>query len=483
MTAGNLRDVTADSIIAAVASPAGHSARGIIRLSGTGAIDLVHKIAVEPHQSDARVINACTHQRTIGNVRLRCPYTHNPRLSLPALTLSMPGPRSYTGEDVIELLLPGNPHLLHAVVQDILAQGSDLRIDIRAAGPGEFTARAFLNGQLSLSEAEGVNALIRAGSESELNAARFLATGSMHRVTAKHVDRLASLLALLEAGIDFTDEEDVVAISRDALEHALEDIHQQLTSLSSARAGGEHERALPSIVLIGPPNVGKSTLFNALLGQLRVVVSDVPGTTRDAVAEVVEVCGQECVLVDTAGIEPEPAGSAADIIALRMQETTRDATDRADLIIVCHPADDHAHQSIAVEDDARNIHLLTKADLLMGTTMPANIDCHVSAMTGEGMATLAQRIAERLATIDHTRGSARSLILPRHQAALNDAASMLEEASELLQHENEHHARVDQPEVIASLMRAALDTLAIISGEMTSDDILGRIFAGFCIGK
>ena len=441
------------SVILAVGSPPGHSGRGIIRASGAGAFDLIDALSVED----------VPRTRGVSAIRLG-----DAGLGLPAMLVRCPGPSSYTGEDIFELQLPGQPVLLERVIDRAIAIGVDRGVPTRRAEPGEFTARAWYSGRLSLTEAEGVAAVIAARSDAELRAAALLKTGRLGTVAAASADRIAGMLALVEAGIDFTDEEDVVAIEPAELLRRLGTECEQLQELLDRSVGMEVLQALPTVVLCGPPNAGKSTLFNALLRHRRAVVAELAGTTRDAIIEPLPVDdrGAEVLLVDAAGIDVD----GGSVIARRMQEMTRTVMEDADVLLHCLPHDTHDEWI----DDPRVVRVRTKHDLCERSD---DADVHVSAVAGHGIDRMRQVIAER--TLDQAVhvGADAVALQPRHEAALAEALESLHAACAMVE------AQPESAELVAMHLRTALDVMAILAGTIAPDDVLGRVFASFCIGK
>jgi len=419
------------------------------------------------------------------------------------------GPRSFTGEDVIELLMPGNPELLDEAAEslvDSLRRGGHAA---RRAGPGEFTARAYLNGRIDLAQAEGVAAMIAARSDAELRAARELLAGRLGERAASWSSRVAALLARVEAGIDFVDQEDVVSISCEAVVAEASVLTSELRGWLTAGAGTERRSHLPRVVLTGAPNAGKSTLFNALLGRERTIRSPLAGTTRDAIAEhlAVEtpVGTVDVLLVDSPGVEsaaaPEPddgcehggeeyrrsspatRATAGDMVASSMQRTAMNAVAGADLILRCTP---EAPSRLTCEDGpgqpsdrCTEIPVLTKSDLLSTADCPAGM-VPTSAVTGAGLDELRQRIAERLLDVGSLRGAESVPVSLRAQGALACAAELLEQATALA---GAGDGPLTQPELVAAGLRRALDALGDVCGHVSSDDVLVLVFSRFCIGK
>ncbi|MBY0112800.1 MAG: 50S ribosome-binding GTPase [Phycisphaerales bacterium] len=453
--------MTAADAILALSTPPGFSARAIVRLSGPGVFALLnnwtlhgaHPLPLQP----SRGVRA-----TAGKLS---------GLELPLLIAAFPGPVSFTGEDVAELLLPGNPHLIQRVIDELIALARAHSIPIRPANPGEFSARAYLHDRMTLEQAEGVAALIAAETTHEMDDARQLLSGARGGQYRSLAEECATLLALVEAGIDFTDQEDVVAIEPAALQRRVRAMIATLESIVGADAGEEAERSLPRVVLAGQPNAGKSTLFNALLGRPRAVVSPQPGTTRDVIEEELELSGSKIVLCDCAGIEELRAHADASGIARDMQLRTQEAIAQADVVLWCDPLARFAPAELP-PTRARVLRVQTKADLAH-TRSDHSIE--VSALDGYNLASLRRAIADQAWT-----GPARQSrsVPPRHRRALAAAAAALRGAADLTT-----PPRLVNPELIATRLRAALDAIGELTGRLTPDDVLGRVFATFCVGK
>ena len=431
-------DTTA--VILAVASPPGRSLRGIVRTSGPACVALL-----EPILLCADLSRGARPARLLAD-----------GLDLACLALFSPAPRSYTGEASVELQLPGSPPLLERVIDAVLTSGRLRGIAARRAEPGEFTARAYLNGRMSLMEAEGVALTIAARSDAQLRAAGLLSEGRLAKMTHELAESLAQSLALVEAGIDFTDQDDVVAIAPDDLCTHLALVSKRVDAVLRHSVGSEQLEAIPWVVLAGPANAGKSTLFNALLGHRRAVVSSVAGTTRDVLTEPLTIDTPhgpaEVMLVDIAG-----ADSTTGDLDDQMQDAAARAINRADLVIRC----------------ARG-----------GTPAPAadEIPIHVDALTDTQLDDLRHRITERLADRAVSLSADTLALLPRHEAALRSAQRNLLDTLELVDRVRRDRT-LPQPELVAAGLRMALDDLAGLAGDVTPDDILGRIFATFCVGK
>ncbi len=442
--------------IAAIASPAGRSARGVIRLSGPGAADVLKQVLVREAPSGA----------SVGCLRIAA-------VSLPVLVVRYDSPRSYTGEDAAEILLPGNPLLLERSLARLVSIEG-----VRPAEPGEFTARAYLAGKLTLDQAEGVAATIAAANDDQLRAAGALLSGSTGAAYRAWSEELATLLALVEAGIDFTDQEDVVPIAPEALRARLAALDAAIgTQVGSSRAG-EARAALPRVVLAGEPNAGKSTLFNALLGRRRAVVSPVAGTTRDALEEPLDLAGAlpgagTVLVIDLAGLDAGddgPAGVHADA-----QGRARDAIARADAVIHCDPTG--RFPPLPVAPGAPVIRVRTKADLPHGGGSARIAALAVCALDGWNLPVLRRAIADAACTAGDAGVAA---ILPRHRRALAYARAGLAGAIERMAGDSR---ALSEPAAVADALRGAMDALGELTGRVTPDDVIGRIFATFCVGK
>lgn len=436
--------------IVAVSSAPGQSLRGLIRLSGPRSWDILRDLGATlppARQLTPTLINYGSHQ-------------------LPCLILGFRGPASYTGQDLVELQVPGNPALLDQLIHRIIAQGA------RMAEPGEFTFTAYLGGKLDLTQAEGIAATIHATSQAQLQAARLLRQGNLGQFSHQVVQELATALALVEAGIDFTDQDDVVAITPAQLLERLGSIHKRLDELvRNSRSWGALE-ALPRVVLVGPPSSGKSTLFNTLLGHQRAVTHESHGTTRDILTESMilkrsDGSRVEFMLMDIAGLD-----DAANALDDDIQQAAKQAIEQADVII------HHGN----VEDADHIIRVAPKADVLDHTI---NIDddiLPISAQTGLGIDQLKDEILTKLGDRGVSIQAEKLALQPRHEMALKQAIEAIGDAIQQVKPQAQKPA-LDDLELVASQLRFALDELASLGGEMTPDDIIGHVFSTFCVGK
>lgn len=471
----------ADTIVA-VSSGWGHSRWALVRMSGPATRERLAALVRTGDDTDPNGRAAQAGSQDAWTIR-PAKFLLTDRHLLPCLVMTFDPPRTFTGEPMAELLVPGNPLIINRVLAR-LSEGPG----VRDAEPGEFSARAFLRGKLTLAQAEGLAASIAADTESQLAAAARLRSGASGALHLGWCDELAELLALVEAGIDFTDQEDVVPIGPAALAARVAGLRQQLTDALGGRRGEEQARHLPRVALVGPPNAGKSTLFNALLGRRRAVESPVAGTTRDVIAEPLTLDRADLVveLLDLPGLDAAlTADSAIDRDA---QEHARRAIDDADIVVECLPvtlsaADARAWVPPAPAGPTRpTIRVRTMADLPYAADAADAGTVAVCALDGWNLEVLRRAIADAAyQPLEEQPGAdARVALVPRHRRTLARAVAGLRAAEELIDAE----ARaLGNPEVIAGELRLALDALAELTGQISPDDIIGRIFATFCIGK
>ncbi len=454
--------------IVALSSPPGRSPRALIRLAGPDAFSILQQLVLTPPPAaDARA-----GPFELPPPRISCSaYFAPPLPPLPVLVLTFQGPASYTADDTAEVQLPGNPSLIDRVITRCLNLGA------RQARGGEFTYRAFLAGKLTLLQAQGVAATIAAANTAQLTAAHELLHDTTGRTLHALIHQLTTCTALVEAGIDFTDQEDVVPIPPRAL-------HDQVLALRTAIRNLQHHTprphlhpGLPRVVLLGPPSAGKSTLFNALLSQARAVTHANPGTTRDALVEPLDLPhGQRCLLIDLPGLDlDDPTHDAA--VA---------AAHTADVILHVHALDAADDVSppltpLRPEQPTAQLFVHTKADLarMAPTPLPPG-RLAVSAHTHAGLNTLRDTLAHTLRELTANPASGAIDLLARHDAALHGAALALDES---LQTFDPHDPILADAELTAAALRNALDHLTTLVGRVSPDDLIGEVFARFCVGK
>ncbi|WZO95921.1 tRNA modification GTPase [Isosphaeraceae bacterium EP7] len=441
--------------IAAVGSPPGGALRGIVRLSGPDAIPLALAGFTPDDASAAEPPTDRAHWR-LGRLQVG-----GFRPSLPASLLLWPGSRTYTGQPLAEIHTSGSQPVLALVLADRMRRGA------RLAEPGEFTLRAFLAGRLDLTRAEAVLGVIEARNPRQLDAAlRQLAGGLFGPIQAAR-DRLLDVVAHLEAGLDFVDESDVDPIGRAVLASELAGMAGAVEELARTLRGRDRIDGAPRVVLVGPPNAGKSRLFNALVGLDRALVSSVAGTTRDYLCAPCDCDGLRVELVDTAGIE-DAAGPIAD----RAQVHRADQAARADLLLDCRPADAGPGDQAIPTGDVPALIVVTKCDL---SAAPAAGTLSTSSATGAGLPALRAAIAEALRGVD-ADSALPAGTAARCRESLAAAGIALRDASATL-------ADGWGDELVALDLRLAVDSLGQVVGATVNDDILDRIFSRFCIGK
>lgn len=438
--------------IVAVASPPGPGFRGLIRLTGPDAWSIaLAKFAADDEAPLPTRAEWRTGQLTVSGLRP----------TLPASIALWPGPRTYTGQPLAEIHTVGSPPLVNLVLADCLTRGA------RHAEPGEFTLRAFLSGRIDLTRAEAVLGVIDARSPAQLDAALQQLAGGLAGPISEARDRLLDVLAHLEANLDFAEEPDVDLLGRAALAGELERASADMAALAGRLSSRERPEGNPRVVLVGPPNAGKSRLFNALLGQARALVSPRAGTTRDYLSAPCDCDGLTVELVDTAGVEPATGSIEDQAQAFRAEQAAR-----ADLLLECRSSDTVPAGPIA--PDRPRLLVRTKCDLASSDDPTAALT--TSAETGEGIKALRQAVASALrdqAAVDGdlpatTGARCRESLVLASQALASASSSVLLDGGD---------------ELVAIDLRQAIDELGKVVGAVVTDDILDRIFRRFCIGK
>ncbi|HMA30021.1 MAG TPA: GTPase, partial [Thermoanaerobaculia bacterium] len=465
----------AGDVVVAPATPAGVSALAVVRLTGPPGLTLAVARRIAPRLAERpRPREAALHV-LLGEDGL--PLDR-------ALVLFFPAPRSATGEEVVEFFCHGSPAIVAGLLAAARAAGA------RPASRGEFTRRALAHGKLDLAEAEGLAALARAESRSAARRALSLVEGELSRRVTAARETALDILSGLEAALDFA--EDVPGVETCAAADALEGVAREAGDLAAAAArGGERDRR-KLVAILGPPNAGKSTLFNALVGRDRAIVTTVPGTTRDAISETFEIGGEIATLLDTAGLR-----STEDEVEKLGVAVAERAGERADLVL--YVVDARLGRSEEDEEFLRRgrreevVLVMTKADLLApppgtssnssaaagsaATAAPARPEIPfeedsfssssrsfsrqtpellVSGVTGAGLDALRSAVAARLGLVE---ADGELLVLERHRESLSSAASSLREAAALARNAG------NAPELVAARVREALSALGAITGE------------------
>lgn len=443
--------------IAAVATPAGRGAVGIVRLSGPAAFSIAQKIAGPLPATRSPALRDFHDADGVACDR--------------GLVLRFDGPRSYTGEDVVELQGHGGP-----VVLDMLLQAA-CRHGARVARPGEFSERAFLNDRLDLAQAEAVADLIDAASRSAVLAANRSLEGELSRRVGALAEMLLELRVFVEGALDFSDD-DIDWLSDEGLSSRLSNAAHELDRLLTEAGQGRRLREGMVVAIAGRPNVGKSTLLNRLAGNDAAIVSEIPGTTRDVLREHLVMDGMPLTVVDTAGLRDTTDPIEAEGIRRAWQ-----ALEHAELALFV--ADDREgltqvdHELLArLPAGVRILTLLNKCDLSGRPAQRCEPSPHetlrLSAATGEGLDLLREAIGELAGLGAHREGlfSART----RHLLALERTRLHLRAAADQIE-------RGGGAELAAEELRLAHDALGEITGRTTPEDLLGVVFARFCIGK
>ena len=444
--------------IVAIATPYGESAIGIVRLSGKRVLDIVKRFF-----------------KTKGEIKPR--YAHFGRLYDEkgeeldeGILIYYKAPHSYTGEDMVELNLHGNPRILQRAVELFLNAGA------RLAEPGEFTKRAFLNGKLDLTQAEAVAELISAKTE----LARKVALKQLHGELSRYIrplrDTLLELLAYVEADIEFA-EEDIPTLTKEQVLEMVDKVLKGIEELLKTAKTGRFIREGIKLAIVGRPNVGKSSLFNALLKEERAIVTDIEGTTRDYIEETLQIKGIPVRLIDTAGIR-----ETKDIVEKIGVERSKKKIEEADLVLfVIDGSREISEEDLKIYETIKNkerIIVVNKVDL----PLKANLEIFkgeniikVSALTGEGLEELSEEILKKVGV--QLEESVNIYVSLRHETLLKKAKEVLERFKE------EYKNKDISPEIAMLDLREASDYLGEILGDITTEDVLGKIFSTFCIGK
>lgn len=471
-----------DDTICAIATPPGEGGIGVIRVSGLHALDVAAQVILP--RSGKLLHQLVSHKMTIADVcapALTAGRAHGEQLPArfvidEALVVVMKGPHSYTGEDVVEVQCHGGPVVLDQLCRGLLAAGA------RLAEPGEFTRRAFLNGRLDLAQAEAVLDTIRAKSARSLTAAQSQRRGELSCEVELIRADLVTALAHIEAALDFGDE-DITFVGKAELLRLLEATRFKLQRLVESGKEGRILREGAVVAILGRPNVGKSSLLNALLRIDRAIVTPIPGTTRDVLEELVSIDGIPVRLVDTAGIRQTDDPVEAEGI-----RRSRLAWQDADLaLILLNGSEALTEQDLSLLSSgeiAGAILVVNKSDLprqFSRAQLEALCPDHgsiveISATMRLGLDELRGTIRRRLMTSELESREGVLVTNLRHADACSRALSGVEQAQQSV-------AADRAGELIALDLRIAADALGEITGVITTDDILERIFSEFCIGK
>ena len=454
--------------IVALSTPPGRSGIGVIRISGAASIKILRTLVAS--DSFAPQPNLLSLRTLID------PFTG---VTLDqALVCFFKAPHSFTGENVVEFHCHGSPVLLRAII-DIA-----LRLDARLAEPGEFSLRAVGNGRLKLTEAEAIRDLIDAQTDAALQQATRQMKGEISNTLQPAKEDLLKVIVRLESSLEFV-EEDLPSVEYDEIIRSLQRQRRKLSSLANTFSSGKLLRDGLKVAFVGRPNVGKSSLFNSLLGRSRAIVTEIPGTTRDTVSESIGINGVPVLLVDTAGIR----ASLDEIESIGVERTRREAADADLLIVVIDGSEAMRDEDRLVLGEVTNNHLviaLNKSDLptfslgcLDNEIAPSQNSStpvvSVSAKNEEGLESLRAAILAPF-TNGHAQSQGLLITNARHHDLLQRSVHAIESSEQLL-------VRRASEELVLVGLHNALRYLGEITGETTADDILGQIFSTFCIGK
>ncbi len=448
-----------DDTVVAIATPPGRGGIGVLRLSGSRAVEIASTVTrariTEPNR--AVVTDLVDGDTVIDHV----------------VVTTFRAPHSYTGEDTVEISCHGAPIVLGTALDTLLRAGC------RLATPGEFTLRAFVNGRIDLTQAEAVRDLVDAQTSWQARRAQRQLRGELSTRLAPLTERLLELIVHLESTVEFVEDE-IEPASRAALTEELERAARELAELASSYRVGRLVTEGVGVAIVGPPNAGKSSVFNRLVESERAIVTEVPGTTRDLVSERVVVGGIPFRLVDTAGLR-----DTEDRVESIGIERTRGAIADADVVlVVVDVSDADAVDSLvpllAATEGLRRIVVLNKTDLASPSPelalLAGDSAVAMSALTGEGIDALRDSLLELSGAGTGLTDDTLMVTNARHHALLSAAAAHLAESSgALLDGLSEEIALVG--------LHGALRDLGELTGETAIDDILNRIFSTFCIGK
>ncbi len=462
-----------DETIVAVSSAPGRAPLGIVRLSGPRALAIGQRMS---RTDDGKPLGGRPGStRTPGQVAI------DDDLTLPTEIYLFRQPHSYTRQDLIEFHTIGSPSVLDLVRTRAMTLGAI------QAEPGEFTARAFLSGSMSLTTAEAVAGVIRAQSDTQLRAARRMMDGALAGKLVDVRSELAELTGLVEADIDFA-EEPIDFISPSALRDRLDVVRGGLATLLAGSTSTERFDTIPHVLLLGAPNAGKSSLVNRLSGTRRAICAAVAGTTRDILSAPARLGRTEAILLDSAGVD-----QSADEILTQARAITMATAERVDLVCIVvdlTSPDEALLKEARALDLPPTILVANKCDLLPPETLEetaadlANAGfgpvVSVSALTGHSLNALRDAMHVALGEATTTTLGESILVTERQREAIETATAAIARAIQLAETATE---TIDCADLLAFELRESLDALGAVTGEVTTEDLLGQVFANFCIGK
>jgi tRNA modification GTPase len=442
-----------DTIVACATGP-GPSALSVVRISGPDAFAVLRQL-VPAFEEEKRV----SHKAFLAGIK------SDGQLLDEALVTIFKAPASFTGENVVELGLHGSPFILREVIRACISTGC------RLAAPGEFTRRAYLNHKMDLAQAEAVGDLIAAETEAAHRAAFQQLKGNLSREIQELRQQLIDFTALVELELDFS-EEDVEFADRSKLKNLVNEITRHIGKLLNSFATGTAVKNGIPVVIVGPPNAGKSTLLNALLEEEKAIVSPVAGTTRDVIEDVLDLEGIRFRFVDTAGLR-----KTEDLVESIGISKTREQLSKAAFVLLLQAPDSDTREVNTIEQEIQEralpyLKIHSKSDLSSGNFNGFSI----SASTGSGMEELKTEIVRRSVNLEMLQAETSLITNLRHYEALEKTRQALQQVEAAL----EDGLTGD---LLATDIREALFHLGSITGEITIEDVLGSIFSRFCIGK
>jgi tRNA modification GTPase len=452
--------VNVDDTIVAIATPVGRGGIGIVRLAGPEARSIANPLLRLPRELEPK--------RAIFG-ELLDPESGQ-RIDEVVVTF-FEKPRSYTTDDIVEISAHGSPVVLRHIVEMALARGA------RLAEPGEFTMRAFLNGRIDLTQAEAVRDLIESRTLYQAKVAAQQLEGALSHRLSPIKQRLVELIAVMEAGIDFAEDDVPVAATEDLLRRA-NHVRSGLAELMRSFAYGKLVHDGLTLAIVGRPNVGKSSLFNRLVERERAIVTATPGTTRDLVSETVAIGGIPVRLFDTAGIR-KALDEAESIGIHKSMEALADADMVLVVLDASRPATEEDRELLGLVTDRRALLVENKSDIgsnqhLVPSTQMNRV--RTSAVTGSGISELREEILRQMGGDGAGQHESGFLTNMRHQQLVRDAIDSLDNAGNAVRDTMPH-------EMVLLDLYASLRSLDEITGATTTDDILNLIFGSFCIGK
>lgn len=440
----------------ALATPSGLGALAVVRISGPGAFDVFQKLSPK-----IRIRNKASHTAFVAKI-----FTGEGEILDEGLVVLFQNPKSFTGEDVVEISLHGSPYIIRECIKLCLNYGA------RLAKPGEFSQRAFVNGKLDLAQAEAIGDLIASESKASHRAAFRQLKGTLSKAIYELRQELIDFTALIELELDFG-EEDVEFADRSQLLKLIDRIQEQIEKLTQSFSTGEAVKNGIPIIIVGPPNAGKSTLLNALIEEEKAIVSPIAGTTRDVIEDQLIIHGIQYRFLDTAGLR-----TTEDVVENIGIERTIAQMERASLALLLHAPENEYVEMQAIKQQLTDFQVpfllvKTKADLVPVSEPGA---FHISAKTGEGLLHLKDEIVKRTIQKEMIETEMPMITNLRHFEALKAAGKSLQQVKSGIELKL-------SSDLLSTDIREVLYYLGSITGEVSVEEILGSIFSKFCIGK